>query len=1112
MTTQKHSYQKAAFNALLLLGALLLITPAATTAQDRNLRFEQLSLEDGLSQSYVNTVFQDSRGFMWFGTEDGLNRYDGRSFTIFKHDTEDPSSLSHNFIWDVLEDRNGSLWVGTNGGGLDRWDGNNSTFVHFKNNPANPQSLSHDRVRVLFEDREGVLWIGTDGGGLNQFDSATQTFRRFSHDPSNPDSLTNDRVRAIHQDRDGILWIGTYGGGLNKLDPKTLAFVHHRPEEGDAHPLCSAEITAIHETPDGAIWAGTYGDGAYRINRQTDEIDHFTSDPDRPTSLTSNSVHTIFQDSTATLWFGTEDGLSEWRPETGKFARYTHSATDPKSLGANGIHSIFQDRGGVLWIGTKGGGLSKWNALTGSFPHYRKDASVSTSLSANQVSSFYEDTDGMLWIGTYGGGLNRFDRQTGTYTHYSHDPDDPSSLSDDRVMSLMQDSHGDLWAGTMTGGLNRLNRETGLFTRFQNNPEDPKSITRDGIMTIFEDSQGTLWIGTFEGGLNRFDRATESFTHYVNDPAIPTSLSGNRVTKLYEDHDGVLWVGTDGGGLNRFDRATGTFTHFRHDPEDATSLSSDVVFSMHEDRSGALWIGTLNGGLNRWDAEDRRVHRGVFEHFTERDGLPNDVIYGIVADHQGNLWMSTNMGLSKLNLRTQIFKNYDVTHGLQSNEFNFGSYYRNPDGELFFGGINGFNAFYPSQILDNAHVPPVVLTSIRKANREIDLDRPVWEAEEIEVSYRDHVVSIEFAALDYTAPEQNHYAYMLEGFDDDWIELGTLQRATYTNLPAGTYTFRVRGSNNDLVWSEQGASLTVRAIPPPWKTWWAYSLYMLALVAVVYAYVRAQTRKLEREEDYSRRLENQVQERTRELAKSNEDLKLVNLKLQEASLTDSLTGLRNRRYLMTHIQEDLSLVERQYKFGVFAEGSDRRLSKDPDFLFVMIDLDGLKELNDLLGHSAGDLAIVQMREILQNSSRDSDTIIRWGGDEFMVVGRGVDRDHGETLAERIRSSVESHPFELGLDEPVHLTCSVGFAFYPFLSSQPTLLSGEQVIRIADRALYLAKTSGRNAWVGIFSTDKTPDDANLPRTINNDLEGLTSQGFVELQTSIPDPAQLVWERA
>jgi diguanylate cyclase (GGDEF)-like protein len=353
---------------------------------------------------------------------------------------------------------------------------------------------------------------------------------------------------------------------------------------------------------------------------------------------------------------------------------------------------------------------------------------------------------------------------------------------------------------------------------------------------------------------------------------------------------------------------------------------------------------------------------------------------------------------------------------------------------------------------------------------------------------------------------------MLEGFDDDWIELGTLQRATYTNLPAGTYTFRVRGSNNDLVWSEQGASLTVRAIPPPWKTWWAYSLYMLALVAVVYAYVRAQTRKLEREEDYSRRLENQVQERTRELAKSNEDLKLVNLKLQEASLTDSLTGLRNRRYLMTHIQEDLSLVERQYKFGVFAEGSDRRLSKDPDFLFVMIDLDGLKELNDLLGHSAGDLAIVQMREILQNSSRDSDTIIRWGGDEFMVVGRGVDRDHGETLAERIRSSVESHPFELGLDEPVHLTCSVGFAFYPFLSSQPTLLSGEQVIRIADRALYLAKTSGRNAWVGIFSTDKTPDDANLPRTINNDLEGLTSQGFVELQTSIPDPAQLVWERA
>jgi diguanylate cyclase (GGDEF)-like protein len=554
---------------------------------------------------------------------------------------------------------------------------------------------------------------------------------------------------------------------------------------------------------------------------------------------------------------------------------------------------------------------------------------------------------------------------------------------------------------------------------------------------------------------------------------------------LLEDRRGVIWVGTFGGGLDRHDRATGTFVHYRHDPANAASLSSDSVVSIHEDPDGELWIGTRGGGLNRWSRQDRDAHRGVFIRYSERDGLPNDSIWGILSDDEGNLWLSTNRGISKFNTAAETIRNYNPVHGLQSNEFNFGAHYRSPGGEMFFGGINGFNAFYPERIRDNAHPPPVLLTAFLKANQPVQLDRPIWEIEEIELGYRDYVVSLEFAALDFAAPEQNRFAYRLEGFNDAWIQLGTLPRVTFTSLNAGRYTFKVKASNNDGLWNEEGVSLEVRVIPAPWKTWWAYTLYALMLGSVVLAYVRAQTRKLKREEEYSRKLEEKVRERTREL--------------EEASLTDPLTGLRNRRYLMTHIGEDLALIDRYYERHpeqLGAGGDEHR-----DFLFLMVDLDGLKKINDLYGHAAGDAALIRMRDLLQSACRKSDALIRLGGDEFLVVGRDVSREAAERVAERVRQTVRHAALELSDGQKLELSCSVGFAFYPFLLSEPTRISGDQVVTIADRALYVAKTSGRNAWVGIYSTDKTvPDD--LMEMINYRLEPLIEHGAIDLSASLP----------
>ena len=413
-------------------------------------------------------------------------------------------------------------------------------------------------------------------------------------------------------------------------------------------------------------------------------------------------------------------------------------------------------------------------------------------------------------------------------------------------MSLLVDRSGTLWVGTLTKGMDRFDRQHKTFTHFRHDPEDPTSLSGNGVTTIFEDSRGTIWAGAYGRGLNRLDRDTGEFVRYAHDPQDPNSLSDDRVLTLYEDRDRVLWVGTEGGGLNRFDRRTGNFTSFRHDTEDSESLSSDTAWAIYEDAQRVLWIGTQGGGLSRWDPGDRDSGRPVFHRYTQADGLASMSVYGILGDDNGNLWMSSNRGLSRFDPRTGEFRHFDTSHGLQSYEFNFGAYTHGKNGRLYFGGVNGFNTFLPRDVIDNPHIPPVVLTDFRRADEEAEPIR-ISEVEEIELTHRDYFVSFGFAALDFTAPERNRYMYRLEGFDEDWIDIGTDRRATYTNLASGRYTLQVRGSNNDGVWNESGASLGVRVHPPPWKTWWAYTLFGLAVVGMTASYVRSQKRRLAHE-------------------------------------------------------------------------------------------------------------------------------------------------------------------------------------------------------------------------------------------------------------------------
>jgi diguanylate cyclase (GGDEF)-like protein len=952
-------------------------------------------------------------------------------------------------------DRGGAVWVGTRDAGLDRLDPRTGVFTHYRQDPSDSSSLSDNSVYAVYEDRSGGLWVGTSGG-LNRFDPATNGFHRYRHDPANPDSLSEDQVRCVFEDAGGALWVGTQRGGLNRL------------ARGGAR------------------------------------FEHFRQGPAESGGLSHDSVRAVRQDDAGRLWVATDGGLDLLQPEAGAFARYVHDPSNATSLSDNTVISIFQDRGGVLWFGTLSGGLNKWNPATWSLGHVAMDTSGQAGLNESVVTSFSAGPEGRLWIGTMGGGLNVLDRAAGHFSYYRNDPKNPGSLGDDRVMALHHDRRGTLWVGTFAGGLNRFDAKANAFKAYRHQPANPRSIGADGIMALFEDRHEVLWVGTFHGGLNRFDRSTESFTRYRNDPADRQSLSNDVVTCIAEDPSGTaLWIGTDGGGLNLFDRATGRFRSFKRQADDPKSLSANTVFALFVDPSGRLWVGTRGGGLDKLESIDLASGRVRFINYSQRDGLPNQVIYGIRPDASGNLWLSTNNGLSRFDPRTKVFKNYNASHGLQGNEFNFGAHYRDPNGRLYFGGPGGFNGFSPEQIQSNLHRPPVVLTAVLKANRPALLDRPLSELEDLEVGYRDQVVTFEFAGLDYAAPERNRYAYKLEGFDADWIDLGTVHRVTYTNLDSGRYVLRVKAANNDGVWNEQGLSLPMRVIPPPWRTWWAYLGYGLVLVGAVLSVVRAQQRKMAREAEYRQRLEFEVKTRTQELGERNMELQQLNAKLLESSLTDSLTGLRNRRFLFEEVAKDVALIQRSYHGGTEADGrgSDAagRVEMKP-LVFMMVDLDWFKPINDTCGHAAGDRVLVQVRSILEKACRNSDVLVRWGGDEFLVVGRNADIDGIEAVPERIRAMIEKASFELGDGQVARLTCSIGFTTDPVLGASPHILTLEQVVTLADAALYIAKkNAGRNAWVGLLGSEKTTLEALL-RSLQAEPYRIIQEGGLVVRAS------------
>ena len=831
-----------------VLVALVGVLPGVATAGE-NIEFDSLSLEDGLSQSIVERIVQDRQGFMWFATEDGLNRFDGYRFTVHRNVPGDPLSLSYNELKALYEDRDGRLWVGTFENGLNAFDPASETAVRFLHDPANPDSLSAPTVRAVLEDSTGRLWIGTQGGGLDLLDRDTGRFIHHRADPSVPGSISHDQVWVIFEDRHGVLWIGT-DGGLNRLDDDGR-FTQYRHSDDDPDSLSNDRVYAILEDREGRLWIGTYGGGLDRLDRETGRFTHFRNDPDDPTTLSNDLVRVLCQDHLGTLWVGTDGGgLNRYHPATGSFTSFRHDPFESTSLPTDRIYAIHQDRSNVLWVSAYGGGLAFFDVSRKRFHSHRNDPRNANSLSQNIVWTFHEDPDGTMWIGTDSGGLNRLDRTLGRWQRFLHRPGDPTSLSHNTVRSVHGDRQGRLWVATDGGGLNLFDRATGRSTHYRHDPDDPTSVSHDQLRWVSGDGSGAIWVGTFGGGLDLLDPETGVFTHFRHDPDDPSSISHGFIRFVYEDSRGVRWVGTQGGGLNRLDPGSSAFIRYRHDPDDPSSLLSDHVFAALEDRHGAMWFGTFGGGISRLDPES-----GRFTHYRSLDGLAADSVYAMLEDDQGRLWVSTTKGLSRFDPDTETFRNFDVQDGLQSNEFNGGSAYRNRSGELFFGGINGYNDFDPAEIQENPVVPEVVLTDFQLYNRsigvgeEIDgrilLEQPIAKTDRLELSHSDDVVTIEFAALHFTAPGKNLYAYRMEGFSDDWVHVDADRRfATFTDLRPGAYVFSVRGANSDGIWNDKPTSLVITVAPPFWETWWFRLLTLAGVGALALAVYQARVRSV----------------------------------------------------------------------------------------------------------------------------------------------------------------------------------------------------------------------------------------------------------------------------
>ncbi len=824
------------------------------------LKFERFSIRDGLSSNTIYGVLQDRRGLLWISTTGGLNRFDGYQFNAYHHDYTDPTSVSFSSTGRMVEHPDGRIWVGTWGGGLNLFDPALEQFTHFKHQQNNPETLSENRIQCLFLENRETLWVGTYSQGLNRLDLATGRVTRYSIDGPEAGDTTSGRVWSIAAGDAGMLWVAC-DQGLRLFDirlGKVVRVYRHRAE--DPNSLSSDLTKILLRDRRGRLWVGTRY-GMSRFREESDDFERFLADPQTCIDANRCSVRTMFEDREGRLWVGTIGGGLWCILDTGEPPlHYQPDPRDPYALSNGNIEHLFQDRSGVLWIATLNG-LHKTDLKPRKFKRYRRDPNTSNGLQSSEVGALFRDSKGRFWVGTFRGGLHLFNLADERARQF--DVAMVTGSGENVVRTIAESKDGRLWIGTYSDGLQRFDEAAGTFQAFLHDPSQPASLSHNRVRSLMFDRTGRGWVGT-DQGLNTFDPTVipPRFNNVNNDPFLKVRFDGARVYSLEEGRDGLLWLGTN-RGLFHFDVTRRKVQRFTEVLGDARSLSDNTVFCTAEQSDGQVWVGT-ESGLNLLD-----LTHASFRRFFTADGLPSNIIHGLLVDDGGAVWIATNNGLAVYRPERDTFRGYDIFDGLQDNDFNRNAAFKDADGYLYFGGRNGFNRFLPSDVRDNPFVPPVILTDFRGLEKPFDLPRAFWETDEIELSYQDDMITLEYAALDYTNPQKNQYAIRLLGFRDEWVPMGTTNHVTYTNLDSGTYRFQVRASNNDQVWNDHGLDLVMKVVPPIWMTWWAYVLYGVLVFTLVTGIPMLRIRGLNQRRA---ELAETVAERTAELQQKNQEL------------------------------------------------------------------------------------------------------------------------------------------------------------------------------------------------------------------------------------------------
>lgn len=846
---------------------------AQTTNASETMRFKRLLHGASDSDEVINAVYvtrQDPYGFIWFGGEHGLARYDGHDIKIYQHDANNPKSLTSNAIWDIAFDHNGVMWLATDAG-LGRYNPVTDDFTSFRSKGFDSNSITGDSVRALAVDNNNNLLIGTDNG-FNILDADRRYYQSFTDRPGDKRRLPSASIHAIHHDNNGDIWLGTTKAGLIKLQRSPFAinvFSHDPTKPGS---LGNNRITDIIRDHTGALWASTFGGGISRMNEDGATFTNYKNDPNNPLSLGSNTVWNLFEDSLNNLWIATDHGgLAQYNRHSDNFSHIKHNPYNSSSLSSNNIRSVFEDKQGDLWIGAFPIGTNFFDRSSTIFQNHSHLPHQESSLSHSTVLTIKKSRQGHLWVGTEGG-INAFNTTTNTSKRYIAKPGQKGALQSDAVLSVAEEDNGNVWVGTWSGGLHKLDTSTHTFTQFMpdaTNAESSHTVNSAYIWSLLIDKNKNLWIGTETGGLNKLELTTGKFKHFTaSEPVNQHTVSNSHVWTLLEDNAGHIWAGTL-HGLNKFDKKTQTFSHYFHDANNINSLGNNRVISLFEDNEQQLWIGTQGGGISILDKD-----RKNFTRITTEQGLASNNVASIIQAPDGKIWATTDKGVISIEynkniLNTQVYsssseykpspyniKHYQKSHGLIGDNFHRDATYIDEKGNLYLGSTEGLSIVNTNKISTHTAPPTVVFTDLKIFNESATnlpqnspLTEAIYKTKAINLNYDQRVFSVSFSALSYRSANRNQYAYKLEGFDKDWNHLGNKHTASYTNISPGTYTLKVKAANAAGVWSIQDSELKITIKAPLWQTWWAYTAYLFAILLAIWIYARHQAKRVELEQE-----------------------------------------------------------------------------------------------------------------------------------------------------------------------------------------------------------------------------------------------------------------------